>query len=172
MSLQLPDLMFHVFAFMATFSALAVVLMQNPVYSALFLALTMGVLGILFFMLQAPFVAAAQIIVYAGAVMVLFVMVVMLFNLKADAEKILPIKISTGVKIGAGFLLLVVLSGSSWLAVSQSSPEEKDFGSTADLSKLLFTNHVFSFEAVSFLLLVAIVGAVALSRSRGGTHAR
>jgi NADH-quinone oxidoreductase subunit J len=172
MDMQFTDILFYLFAFLATFGALAVILLQNPVYSALFLAVTMSVLAILFFMLQAPFVAAAQVIVYAGAVMVLFVMVIMLFNLKADQEKILPVRVSTGIKLGAALLLLLVLSGSSWLAISQVSPEEKDFGSTADLSKLLFTNHVFSFEAVSFLLLVAIVGAVALSRSRGGTHAR
>lgn len=171
MDIQLSDILFHIFAFLAVFGALSVVLLQNPVYSALFLAFTMSILGILFFMLQAPFVAAAQIIVYAGAVMVLFVMVVMLFNLKAENEKILPANMSTAIKLGSGLLLLVVLSGSSWLAISQAAPEDKDFGSTVELSKLLFTNHVFSFEAVSFLLLVAIVGSVALARSKGGTHA-
>lgn len=166
------DLLFHIFAFLTVFSALAVVLLQNPVYSALFLALTMSFLGIFFFMLHAPFIAAAQVIVYAGAVMVLFVMVVMLFNLKAEKDAIFKLNLTTASKVVAGILLLVVLSGTSWLAVSQLAPSDQDLGSTVNLSRTLFRNHVFSFEAVSLLLLVAIVGAIALAKSKGGTHAR
>ena len=172
MDLSVSDILFHFFAFASVFCALAVVLLQNPVYSALFLAVTMCILGVLFFILQAPFVAAAQIIVYAGAIMVLFVMVVMLFNLKKDPESVLPFRPGTIVKVLAAFLLLLTLSGSSWMAISQAPMGLKDFGATHELAVTLFRNHVFSFEAVSLILLAAIVGAVALARSKGGTHAR
>src|ERR1700677_918812 len=83
------DILFHAFAAVAVISALLVVFLSSPIYSALFLALTMSVLGIFFFMLQAPFVAVAQVTVYAGAVMVLFIMVVMLFDLNREHEDIL-----------------------------------------------------------------------------------
>ncbi len=172
MSISVADILFHIFALISILGALSVILSQNPVYSAFFLALTMCILGALFFTLGAPFIAAAQIIVYAGAVMVLFTMVVMLFNLKGEGEKILPFRPFTIIKVVSGLLLLTVLSGSTWLAVSNPPPDEKEFGSTVRVAELLFTSHVFSFEAVSLLLLVAIVGAVALARSKGGTHAR
>src|ERR1044072_4882668 len=108
--LSIEDWLFHVLAAVATISALLVVFMANPIFSALFLALTMSILGALFFMLEAYFVSVAQITVYAGAVMVLFVMVVMLFDLKHDGEDILkfsPLTIAKVLVVGllCGFFM-------------------------------------------------------------------
>jgi len=241
--MTVEDLLFHSFAVMAVLSALFVVFNRNPVYSALFLALCMSVLGAMFFTLNAYFVAVAQITVYAGAVMVLFVMVVMLFDLKREAEEILKFSPVTLAKVLAAALLCGFLVGTGWLGVTavkgnlalhlapsataadlekpidgkiprmeekkETSPDEareplakvsgnpdedltaaeearlvenatvpesrvggglEEFGSTVTLSRVLFSKFVFAFEAVSALLLVAIVGAVALARSKGGTH--
>jgi NADH-quinone oxidoreductase subunit J len=204
------DILFYAFAVVAVISAILVIFLSNPVYSALFLALTMSVLGAIFFTLEAYFVSVAQITVYAGAVMVLFVMVVMLFDLKHDQEEVFKISPINIVKLLSTALLCGFLVGTSWLAVTvynnqfsaepakvaavnSNKPEDEDltsaeksalvenpvttetampeeFGSTVSLSKILFTNYVFEFEAVSILLLIAIVGAVALAKSRGGTH--
>ena len=248
--LTATDILFYVLAASAVVSAFLVIFLANPIFSALFLALSMSVLGALFFTLEAYFVSVAQITVYAGAVMVLFVMVVMLFDLKQDVEEIFKISPLNVVKILSAALLCGFLIGSAWLGVSALSnnpatqpsatvkvgeleksaplsvaaeiaaeadslnaelaphrPEDEDltsaekdalvdqqtpiavsetkneknkssevaggadeFGSTASLSKLLFSHYVFAFEAVSLLLLIAIVGAVALARSKGGTH--
>jgi NADH-quinone oxidoreductase subunit J len=207
------DILFYSFALVAIVSAVLVIFVSNPIYSALFLALTMSVLGAIFFTLEAYFVSVAQITVYAGAVMVLFVMVLMLFDLKQDQEEVLKVSPLTIIKLLSTALLCGFFVGTGWLAVSMfsgnsnatvlvsqktapiekkenvvgaksTSPEDEDLTSaeasslvdkedmmsTTSLSKLLFTNYVFEFESVSLLLLVAIVGAVALAKSKGGTH--
>jgi NADH-quinone oxidoreductase subunit J len=225
------DILFHVFAAAAVISALLVVFMSNPIYSALFLALTMSILSIFFFMLHAPFVAAAQLTVYAGAVMVLFIMVVMLFDLKREHEEVVKFSPVMIAKVTSAALLCGFLIGVGWLGVNATqsnaatvlapkteakeldkthgipvagpvNPDEdltaaeennfvdtkdqikkevvpekaaialppEEFGSTASLSKKMFSKYVFAFEAVSLLLLVAIVGSVALAKSKGGTH--
>jgi NADH-quinone oxidoreductase subunit J len=253
--LTADDILFHLFAAIATISALAVVFVGSPIYSALFLALTMSVLGVLFFMLNAAFVAVAQVTVYAGAVMVLFVMVLMLFDLKKEHEDIIKVSPVSLAKVLGVCLLAGFLMGVGWLAIAanQSNPatvaapaltmkdlektplppghpavagesppadqiagapaagvvnpdddltaaeaaklvesgaalgttvpsadgkaeikidpeKSQEFGSTESLSRRLFSKYVFAFEAVSLLLLVAIVGAVALAKSKGGTH--
>ena len=202
--LTVTDILFYVFAVCAVASALMVIVLSNPIYSALFLALTMSVLGAIFFILDAYFISAAQIIVYAGAVMVLFVMVVMLFDLKGDQEEVFKISPLNTVKLLSAALLCGFLIGTGWLAVTtiqtvaaptvtttatgavdqahssndedltnaekDSLVEPENLTSTTNLSKLLFTRYVFAFEAVSLLLLIAIVGSVALARSKGGTH--
>ena len=212
------DILFHSFAFVAVLSALSVIFMRNPVYSALFLALCMCDLGAMFFTLNAYFVAVAQITVYAGAVMVLFVMVVMLFDLRKEAEDILRLSPVSMAKVLVTALLCGFLVGTGWLGYSaftetdssahkalitaqidnqetlskgstknpdedltaaeaaklveqpatDNATEEPD--STMTLSRILFSKFVFAFEAVSVLLLVAIVGTVALAKSKGGTH--
>lgn len=114
--LSTEDVLFHVLGAGAVLSAVAVVLLSNPVYCALFLALCMSLLGVVFFTLGAYFIAAAQITVYAGAVMVLFVMVLMLFDLRKDPEDLLPLSIAAGFKIVATGLLCGFLVGAGWLS--------------------------------------------------------
>src|ERR1700679_1471386 len=112
------DILFHVFALIATVSALLVVLMRSPIYSALFLALAMSILGVFFFMLHAPFVAVAQITVYAGAVMVLFIMVVMLFDLNKEHEDIFKFSPVMITKLFSAAILCGFLMGIAWLGVN------------------------------------------------------
>jgi NADH-quinone oxidoreductase subunit J len=153
-----------------------VILMKNPIYSALSLAFTMcGVAG-LFVTLNAYFVAGVQLIVYAGAVMVLFVMVLMLFDLKHEVEAFTKGRVAGAIKLIVAGLLAGLVAGS--ILYSSKAPESelaKELGQVAadptkQLGVRLFTQHLFAFEALGVLLLVIAVGAVALARSKGGTH--
>ncbi len=187
--LNIEDVLFYAFGAGTVLSAVLVVFFANPIYSALFLALAMSMLGALFFVLEAYFISVAQITVYAGAVMVLFVMVLMLFDLKNEGEDILKVSPLGLIKLLAVGLLCGFFIGTGWVAskipgkviseTSMASDQQTainkdvqpvDIGSTVSLSRQLFSKYVFAFEAVSILLLVAIVGSVALARSKGGTH--
>lgn len=169
--------LFWFLAVVTVISALSVVLMANPIYSALCLAMTMVSVAGLFVTLGAYFLAGVQLIVYAGAVMVLFVMVLMLFDLKHELQAFTRGRFTGIVKIGAIGVMagLVVGAVTSVTAVVKNSDTAVSAGSveaTKPLAEYLFLNHVFGFEALGVLLLVIAVGTVALSRSKGGTHAR
>ncbi len=161
-------------------SGLSVILLANPIYSALSLAMTMVGVSALFVTLDAFFIAGVQLIVYAGAVMVLFVMVLMLFDLKHEtttfsrgkftgALKIAVVGMLSGLIVGAIIKTVDVLKGQVVdKAISVATPME----ATKNLGVILFSKYVFGFEALGVLLLVIAVGVVALSRSKGGTHAK
>lgn len=155
-----------------------VVLMTNPVFSALSLAMTMVLIGALFVTLNATFLAGVQLIVYAGAVMVLFVMVLMLFDLKNEIYAFTRGKISGAFKVGSVGILAGLVIGSigltaSTLLQSSTAPLVSMSGDTTkDLGKILFSQYLLGFEALGALLLIVAVGAVALARSKGGTHAK
>lgn len=169
---------------------LAVLLFTNPIYSALSLAMTMVGVAAIFITLQAYFIAGVQLIVYAGAVMVLFVMVLMLFDIKTELQAFTSGKISGAVKlISVGLLSGLIVGGiimgqQSFVseigksAADQAASELKlkktasPDAATKELGVALFTKHVFGFEALGVLLTVIAVGTVALSRSRGGTHVK
>ena len=168
---------FFLFGGICLFSGLGVLLHPNPVMSALYLVVAMLGISGLFFNLNAPFIAAIQIAVYAGAVMVLFLFVVMIFDIKQERERVFSAgKISNGFKIlfggmFAGLLLSSILfriNHFDYLIPDRSAPQ---FG-VRNLSKVLFTDYMFSFEVLGLLLLVIPIGTVALSRIRGGTHAK
>jgi NADH-quinone oxidoreductase subunit J len=160
-------------------SGLAVVLMSNPVFSALCLAMTMvGVAG-LFVTLNAYFIAGVQLIVYAGAVMVLFVMVLMLFDLRTEVKSFAKGKMTGAIKIGTAGIFAGLIAGA--IAASSNVIELADTATnpvlnsgvdaTKPLGQLLFTKYIFGFEALGILLLIIAVGTVSLARSKGGTHA-
>lgn len=159
-------------------AGLSVVLNANPIYSALCLAMTMVGISALFVTLQAYFIAGVQLIVYAGAVMVLFVMVLMLFDLKAEISAFTKGKFTGAIKIASvgalGGLVVGAIFLSSGLIGAGTAAQEAGLpaDSTKALGTILFTRHVFGFEALGVLLLVIAVGTVALSRSKGGTHAK
>jgi NADH-quinone oxidoreductase subunit J len=178
-------ILFWFLAAVTILSGLSVVLMSNPIYSALSLAMTMvGVSA--FVTLGAYFLAGVQLIVYAGAVMVLFVMVLMLFDLKHELQAFTRGKITGAVKIAsvgilAGLVVGAITLGTRALELAkangqmaaQATETGKTYGdNTMALAKNLFLQNVFGFEALGVVLLVIAVGTVALSRSRGGTHAR
>lgn len=153
-----------------------VIMMKNPVYSALALVFTMCGIAALFITLGAYFVAGVQIIVYAGAVMVLFVMVLMLFDLKHETEAFTKGRISGAIKLVTTGVLAGLVAGA--ILYSTKAPDitiaKELVEATEDPSKQLgirlFTQHIFAFEALGVMLLVIAIGAVALARSKGGTH--
>lgn len=160
------DLLFYFFAAMTLLSGLLVVanpFSRNPVTSAMFLVMTMVFLSGLFVLLHAFFLAAVQIVVYAGAVMVLFLFVIMLLDIKAEEQrKIRFVSIGLGGASVGGLLLLIALSIFKGEGGQGGFPRID--GTTADLGTLLFTNYLLPFEIVSVLLLVAMVGAILLSK--------
>lgn len=167
--------LFWFLAFVTIASALSVVMMTNPIYSALCLAMTMVGVAAIFVMLQAYFLAGVQLIVYAGAVMVLFVMVLMLFDLKHEVQAFSRGKFTGALKIGAVGILSGLIVGAVARAVvamkaADVAEASTSIGATRPIAQNLFFNHVFGFEVLGVLLLVVAVGAVALSRSKGGTH--
>ncbi len=168
--------LFWFLAFATVGGASLVILMKNPVYSALALVFTMCGVAALFVTLDAYFIAGVQIIVYAGAVMVLFVMVLMLFDLKHEVEAFSKGRVAGVVKIVTAGLLAGLVAGSILYSTTTSSPTlakemlEASDDPSKQLGMRLFTQHIFAFEALGVLLLVIAVGAVALARSKGGTH--
>lgn len=160
-------------------SGLGVVLLSNPIYSALSLAMTMVGIAALFVTLNAYFIAGVQLIVYAGAVMVLFTMVIMLFDLRKDGASFSRGKIGGAIKIATIGLFSGLVVGAITLSVSLMTEKPLDpvfsgtgMETTKAIGQLLYTKYIFGFEALGVLLLVIAIGAVALARSKGGTHGR
>jgi NADH-quinone oxidoreductase subunit J len=172
------DYVFYFIAAVSFICGLGVVLMRNPIYSALCLALTMISVAGIFVTLDAYFIAGVQLIVYAGAVMVLFVMVLMLFDLKHEMKTFSRGLIGNVFKLGSIGVLAGMLLVYIWYTFSTEAPFKPlaenphvSIDATKALSTLLFTDYLFAFEAIGVLLLIIAVGAVTLSRISGGTHA-
>jgi NADH-quinone oxidoreductase subunit J len=166
--------LFYFFAAIAVLASLFVIGQRNPIYSVLLLIASFGALSGLYVLLDAPFVAVIQIIVYAGAIMVLFLFVVMLLNAPVEnmAEGpagdrphawLAPGPLRVGVLLALGLALELV-----W-ALTKAGGEAGEFAgasvsSVAAIGRLLFTDYAFQFEVTSVLILVALVGAVLLAR--------
>lgn len=166
---------FYTMALFLIFFAFKTITAVNPIHSALYLALTMIGLAGVFFQLDAQFIAGVQMIVYAGAVMVLFVIVLMLFDLKTELRAFSRGLFSGFLKIFsaailAGFALGAATNTIGIVEEGQSKPMSANI--TRDLSVLLYTKYLYAFEALGILLLVVAVGVVAVSRIKGGTHAK
>jgi NADH-quinone oxidoreductase subunit J len=164
------EVLFYTFAILTLLFGFLVVanpLSHNPVTSAMFLVLTIVSLAGLFVLLHAYFLAAVQILVYAGAVMVLFLFVVMLLDLKTEERRRLKgvmAKLLFLLGLGAVSAIALVFFKSLRASDLRGQPESSLDGTTFDLGKLLFTNYLLPFEIVSILLLVAMVGAILLSK--------
>jgi NADH-quinone oxidoreductase subunit J len=159
--------LFYVFGSLAVASGLLMVLQRNPVTAAMNLVVTMFSLAALFVLLNAHFLAVIQLLVYAGAIMVLFVFVIMLLNLQ-DEElrprgRSFTHVLSVAVVLFALAQLWELLSRTSTL---RAEPVDAVFGTTAEMGRLLFSDYLFPFEIVSILILAAIVGAVVLAKRR------
>src|SRR6185369_17041422 len=159
----MQDILFYIFAGLALifgFMTVANPFSRNPVTSAMFLVLTMGALAGLFVLLQAFFIAAVQILVYAGAVMVLFLFVIMLLDLKdEERRRFNTFGIVTGlISVGAIAAIFARTFLASGLRISP--PAISQAGATQPLGELLFSRYLLPFEIVSVLLLVAMVGAI------------
>lgn len=152
---------FFLFAAMAVIFAVVVITHKNPVISALSLVVSFFALAVMYVLLDAPFIAALQVIVYAGAIMVLFLFVIMLLNLQAVEEpRTRPVQ-QFAAWLGAiffGFLLLYFIGKAGWIHHTH------EFASSARLIGYeLFNAYLLPFELSSILLLAAIVGALSLT---------
>jgi NADH-quinone oxidoreductase subunit J len=165
MTMGIGEIIFFLVGAVAIASAFGVILHPHPVYSALSLVVALFQIAVLFILLDAQMVAFLQVLVYAGAIMVLFLFVIMLLNLGRDAEAS-PVgwKLTA---LGAGGLLGAELAAFFLRRVVPPSAVgalDPGFGSVKALARVLFTDHALSFEITSILLLVAMVGAVVLAR--------
>jgi NADH-quinone oxidoreductase subunit J len=162
----MDGLAFAVLAAVAVGSALGLVLKRNPIHGALFLVVNLATVAALYLRLGAEFLALAQVIVYAGAIMVLFVFAIMV---------LIPGKEETGpdplralrvlaLPLGAVLLVLLVLVLARWGAAPAGPPAAR--GGLAELARLLFTDYLLPFELTSVLLLAAMVGVLLLARRR------
>ena len=157
----MESLIFYFFSLGLVVSALRTITHPNPAYGALYLALSMVFLSGIFFLLGSPFLAFVQLIIYAGAVMVLFVMVLMLFEVKKES-------LTSFNKKGwfpALFLMGLVFGVSALMAFSSlPSKKEGEIFDPTSLALKLFTKYILVFELIGLALLLIAVGAVALSR--------
>jgi NADH-quinone oxidoreductase subunit J len=162
---------FYTFATIAVVASLLVVGQRNPMYSVMLLITSFGARAGLYVQLDAPFTAVTQIIIYAGAIMVLFLFVVKLLNVpreepapSAAASLLGP----TGLRIGAvlsALLAIEMVWALSRLPARWFNPDQAaQVSSVANIGQVLFTQHAFAFEATSVLILVAMVGAVVIAR--------
>src|SRR5947207_3541725 len=164
--------LFFVAAIGALAGAIGVVAMRNPFYSVLSLVFHLLSLAALFLLLRAEFVAAAQVVVYAGAVMVLYVFVVAYIGGSDEPIQSPGAGLRLAAPLFAGALvveLCIALLGSGLKGIGhEGAPYIAGFGSPAEIGRLLLTKFLLAFEVASYLLLVAAVGAVVLARRRGG----
>ncbi len=164
----MEGIVFAVTSAVLVLMALCVVGARNPLRSALSLIVALCNLAVLFVLLEAPFVASMQILVYAGAIMVLFLFVIMLLNLGTDASQ-RPVYVALSKLLGAAaaiyLMVRVALGGLGSLGGASPALRHVD-GSVRAVGQLLMRDFLFNFEAISVLLLVAVVGAVTMGLKR------
>ncbi len=160
-----PIVIFFLLAALAVVGAVSLILQRHPIHSALSLIVVMVALAGLYLLLGSEFVAAVQIIVYGGAIMVLFIFVIMLLN-DGEEERTDFSKLATfgGIPLAvaiAGFIAAAILHSSGDLPAATANAS---LTSTKSLSMLIFTEFVYPFELTSFLILIAILGAIVLAQ--------
>jgi NADH-quinone oxidoreductase subunit J len=167
----METLLFWLLAVIALIAAASMIIQRNPVYSALFLIITLLCLAGLFLLLSAHFLAVIQIIVYAGAIMVLFLFVIMLLDIRRveAAPSRVKLQKSLGILLGVIFLLetlLVLRSGVINDMATAAPPAPADFGTAVALGRALFASYFFPLQLAAVLLFVALIGAIVLSKRR------
>jgi NADH-quinone oxidoreductase subunit J len=173
MSLDL--ILFLVLALVAVATALGMLLSQNAVYSALFLVLNFTTVAIFYLLLGAPFIAMSQITVYAGAIMVLFLFVIMLLGAEAlPKAQVLPWQRPLAI-----FLAVILAAEGTFLLITKARPtgnvlQPEAVVNTMDnlraMGMMLFNQYLLPFEVTSILLLVAMIGAITLTKKEKGAH--
>ncbi|MBK9704027.1 MAG: NADH-quinone oxidoreductase subunit J [Betaproteobacteria bacterium] len=167
--MSFPTFLFYAFAAILVFAALRVVTTRNPVHAALWLVLAFFTAAAHWLMLRAEFLAIALVLVYVGAVMVLFLFVVMMLDvnfdsLRAQFRNYVPVAATVGVLVLVEMAL--VLLGSYLKPGSAALPAPAAGGNTRALGLLLYTDYVYAFEVAAVVLLVAIIAAIALTHRR------
>ena len=180
--MSVDTILFGFTSFIVLASALMVVVNRRPVHSALYLVLTLLGLAAFYLQLNASFIAAVQVIVYAGAIMVLFLFVIMLLGVDKPMEgeenlgisKWLGATFAFGLVLELGFLLSRPIANApegalpyiKTIASQGENGESVAFGSIKAVGNTLFTQYVFAFEATSIVLLIAMIGIVVLAKRR------
>jgi len=163
--------LFYFVAFLSIFFSLLVIFTKNPVHSVLYLIATFFTFTIHYILLNAQFLAVVNFIVYMGAIMVLFLFVLMLMNLNKDTE---PMKSNflkiIGVIAGGGLVVTLVAAMKTLQTDSPSILQNPDIGLVENLGKVLFSEFLLPFELSSLLLLSAMVGAVLLAKQEKRVH--
>ncbi len=159
--------LFYVFAAMAVLGALAMVSLRNPLSGAFSLVLTMVALAALYAMLSAEFVFVLQVLVYAGAIMVLIIFTIMLLNLDEHELKETPVSVPRFVVMGAASAALaaVMIRALRTMNLPRAVTDET-FGSIEGIGRMMLGKYLYAFEVISLVLLVAVVGVVLLARRR------
>lgn len=161
---MITQYIFYFLSFLAIMFGLMVVLSKNPIHSVLYLVLTFFAIAGHYVLLNAQFLAAVHIIVYAGAIMVLFLFVIMLMNLNADTEPQKNRLVQIAGAISGGTLLLVILAALRTSTITTLDQTSTDIGLIKNLGKTLFTQFVLPFEISSVLFLSAMIGAVVIGK--------
>lgn len=169
------QIFFFIFAVVAVGSAVAVISVRNPVHSAFYLIICLVQVAAIFILLRSPFLAAVQVFIYVGAVMVLFLFAVMVLDIgketiKEHLHQQAPIAVATVVVL-VGVMAWFIMQGG--ITVPPGPFDEAALANNTEvIGKTLFTKYIFPFEVVSLLLLVALVGAVVLVMKERGAEAK
>jgi NADH-quinone oxidoreductase subunit J len=174
----ISTVIFYVFAAILVFAAIGVIASRNPVHSALFLVLAFVQSSVLWLLIEAEFLAIVLVLVYVGAVMVLFLFVVMMLDIKAEELREgftryfwLGIAVAGIVVLEIGQVIWFRSQGEQFMTRPESYPA--DFSNTTELGSVLYTDHVYAFELAAMLLLLAIIAAITLTmRKRPGLKAQ
>lgn len=168
--MDIQQTLFWILSVAALSCAMGVVLSRNPVNSVLFLIMTFFAISGHYILMNAQFLAVVNIIVYAGAIMVLFLFVIMLMNLNADVEPQKSRLLQLAGAVSGGALLLVLLAALRDTTLMQLDPGSNEHGLIANLGKVLFTEYVLQFETTSVLFLSAMIGAIVIGRKDDNPH--
>ena len=157
--------LFFLFGALALGAAINVLVQRHVLYSALSLIVMLAAVSGLFVLLHADMLAVVQIIVYTGAIMVLFVFVIMLLNVSSEEEEGQdPLRWPKFVGIPAGLFLLAMVSSRLWQVEGEITAVSDSTGTPRDIGTSLFTDYLLPFEATSVLILIAIIGALVLAK--------
>lgn len=173
--LHFQDIVFYALAAVLLYAALSVITTRNPVYAALFLVLAFFTAAGIWLLLEAEFLAITLVLVYVGAVMVLFLFVVMMLDINLDKLregfwKALPVALPVGGLMAVEMVMIVGVRNFGVDKVMAPPAQPADYSNTAELGRVLYTDYLLPFELASIVLLVAIIAAIALTlRDRKGS---
>lgn len=159
-------IVFWSFSFIALLSAIMMVFHKNPIHSALSLIVTLFSTACLFVLLGAGFIAVMQVLVYAGAIMVLFVFVIMMLNLKREELGLRRHRIKKAIGMIICIVVGVRFASILFTQTFDKATLPQNFGSIENVGSIIFTSYVFPFELVGVLLLSAVVGAVMVAKTK------
>ncbi len=164
---MLGSILFWFMTALALIGGIGLISSRNPIYSVLWLIVNFFAIGGLFLTLRAEFLAIVQIIVYAGAILVLFLFVIMLLNLDRAEKEVVPFDWKRGAAfiLGIGFLAMMGYAFTGVENLNTTGATDFDWGQAEPIGMLLFSEYIFPFEMVSVVLLAALIGALVIAKA-------